>query len=84
MGTLTTFVVVFAFAFLMDIAFITLEEKKLGPKLSDSHRDTTATVDSLRAGINPAPTQWVGEPSVGPGFTPARGSYHILQIAQLR
>ena len=54
------------------------------PKLSDSNRETTASVDSLRAGINPAPTQWVGEPFVGAGFTLARGSYHSLQIAQFR
>ena len=54
------------------------------PKLCDSHRVTTASVDSVRAGINPAPTQWVGEPFVGAGFTPARRSYHSIQIAQFR
>ena len=48
------------------------------PKLSDSHRATTANVDSLRAGINPAPTRRVGEPFVGAGFTPARCGFLTL------
>jgi hypothetical protein len=44
----------------------------------------TASVDSLRAGINPAPTQWVGEPFVGAGFMPARSGYDSIQITQFR
>ncbi len=31
------------------------------PKLSDSYIEATAKVDSPRAGINPAPTEQVGE-----------------------
>ena len=56
----------------------------LGPKLVDSHRVTTVSLESLRAGINPAPTQLMSESAVGAGFTPARRSYHCLQIAQFR
>ncbi len=33
----------------------------LFPKLSDSYTEGTATLDSQRAGINPAPTDQVGE-----------------------
>ena len=37
----------------------------------------------LRAGINPAPTERVGEPPVGAGFTPARRGCQNLQIVHL-
>ena len=54
------------------------------PKLSDSNPGGWSNVRSLRAGINPAPTQRVGQPVVGAGFTPARMGWRKLQIAQSR
>ena len=43
----------------------------------------TWTIGSSRAGINPAPTERVGGPFVGAGFTPARFGCRRLSIAQL-
>jgi hypothetical protein len=40
-------------------------------------------VRSVRAGINPAPTQQVKETLVGAGFTPARIGCLYLEIAQI-
>ena len=34
-------------------------------------------------GINPAPTEWVVKPSVGAGFTPARGGLPGSSMAAL-
>jgi hypothetical protein len=39
---------------------------------------------SLRAGMNPAPTEQVAEPLVGAGFMPARIDFHNLRIVQIR
>jgi hypothetical protein len=35
-------------------------------------------------GINPAPTEQVGQALVGAGVTPARADFHNLRIAQIR
>jgi hypothetical protein len=55
-----------------------------GTRIEPSQREVRATVRSGRAGINPAPTQGVGEPRVGAGFTPARIGCRNLEIAQIR
>ena len=53
------------------------------PKLSECKGEVRAAIRSVRAGMNPAPTQQVNEPLVGAGFTPARRGYQNLEIAQV-